>query len=182
MSLHNNKVLMSVCLMTLTLLACSDGTDSDTLMHRYAEVDAEAWGQHDTVWIDLPTCDSTERRNVNVDLEVRVLQSYPYQNLTLRTFLKQNGKLISSERSDFRLFEEDEPNKSQKTDESNNRKQSPTFVEASRRLHPLVLRPHTQSSIGIVHIMRIGELQGVTHVGIKLTENNNHPQNNYNEK
>lgn len=182
MNLHNNKVLTGVCLVALALVACSDGTDSEILLHRYAEVDALEWGQHDTLWIDLPACDTTTGRNINVDLEVRVLQSYPYQNLALRTFLKQNGKLISSERTDFRLFEEYKRAKSEKKDENDNRKQSPTFVEASRRLHPLVLRPRTRNSIGIVHIMRSGELQGVTHVGIKLTENNNHPQNNYNEK
>jgi len=156
--------------MTLILVACMGNTDSGTLLHRYVEVDAQDWGQYDTVWLDLPDADSTENLSVNVDLEVRVLKSYPYQNLALRTFLKRNGKLERSERTDFRLFDENEQGKHKNSGEASNRKQGLTFVEASRSLHPLVLRPRTHSSIGIVHIMRSGKLQGVTHLGIKLTK------------
>lgn len=168
MNLNNQFIRLGMCIVVLSFSACSNDSDSSTLLHRYTEIDALDWGQHDTVWIDLPTLDSISTLRVNVDLEVRVLQSYPYQNLALRTFLKCNGKIENSERTNFRLFEEYERDKDTMSLESSNRKQSPIFVEASQRLHSLVLRPHTHSSLGIVHIMQSGKLQGVTHVGIKL--------------
>lgn len=144
-------------ILVLSLNACSSGDDARTLLHRYAEVDAGGWDKTDTAWIDLPQMESATR--VEVSLVARALWSYPYRNLSLRTFLQVDGKTVENQRADFRLFE---------TGDSANH-QSPMFAETAYPLRHVTLPKHRRCRMGITHNMRQSSLAGITHVGVVVS-------------
>lgn len=154
--LRGSLALLAGVLLT-TLAACTPSAESPVLLHRYAEVDAADWQATDTVWFDLPAVENPTR--VCATLSVRALQSYPYRNLSLRAFVSQKGRKTHSRRADFRLFDT----------EGTATRHSLTFAEAQQSIDTLRLLPHQHARIGVVHIMRQPDLQGVSHVGIKLT-------------
>lgn len=148
----------ALCAAALAVLcACTPAAESPVLFHRYAETDAACWQSADTVWFDLPDVETPTA--ATAVLSVRALQSYPYRNLSLRAFLRQEGRPPSSRRADFQLF----------GDNASEARHSPTFAEAGQPLDTLRLLPHRRTRIGVVHIMRQPDLPGVSHVGIKLT-------------
>ena len=123
----------------------------------YKPVDTSGWDSRDTIVFMLPEIESPSSYNVNVS--VRTIQSFKYDNIGLAIMLYEGRNVVSKDTVVYDVYDSHGENKG---------KGFP-YVEYEESLtHTYYFNPGKRYKIKITHVMRLDPLAGLANVGVTL--------------
>lgn len=137
----------------LLIVACQD----IPFYSSYKSVDAQGWNAVDTLVFKLPSVDEERQFDVNVDL--RTVSSFKYNNLKLAVRLYEGKRVVSVDTVAYKLYNE----------KGKRLGKGFPYVEYNSTLkHSIRLLPEKKYRVKVTHIMRMDPFDGISDVGITI--------------
>lgn len=149
---------MALCVfIPLLIQSCED---EKVLCYQYCELPSAQWHAADTLTFQLPAKPHGAVRQVEVSALTRTVRHYPFRNLILMVELCDDSTTLRRDTVQLELHDVDNEASGQGVAYLDNQLSLPVYSLLSDKSY----------TYRVAHLMRRTPLQGVTHVGLKITE------------
>lgn len=140
-----------LCLTTFT--SCMD----NPVIHEYHTVDANGWSSTDTIQFEIPP--QANDLKAHIHLAVRTTKKYKYNTLSLKVFIRSNGKQLCATEMDTKVY----------SHEGNllGKGFPHSHITLSDSI-PVGIQTDSTYTISIVHMMGDKPISGISDIGINI--------------